>query len=147
MSSETGQNLLLSHIRRLQEDLYSNEDNDYQFTIPSEHEEIWLKIEKTIEHYYQIMSADSSDAMEIFEQLGSQWIYSYENHIEPDDAMELKEFNPDWWETIKFVLLKAQAKEQQIIEIEKVSDARYDELIERNIDRLEKILCQRGEKE
>ena len=61
MSSETGQNLLLSRIRRLQEDLYSNEDNDYQFTIPSEHEEIWLIIEKIIEHYYQIMSEEKEN--------------------------------------------------------------------------------------
>lgn len=116
MSSETGQNLLLSYIRRLQEDLYSNEDNDYQFTIPSEHEETWLKIEKTIEHYDQIMSANRNEAMKTLEiALDNGQRYTYEEHLQ---AVE----------TIKNLIFQAQAKEQELDELkEKAIEIAFSE--------------------
>lgn len=73
-------------------------------------------IKQALEHYDQIMSADSGEFMQIFNNFFNK-VITYQDYNEE-------------YKKVKTLILKAQAKEQEIIEIEKVSDARYDKLAE-----------------
>lgn len=105
MSREQGKNPIMSDVRRLQESIYSKETN-YQFTIPQEHKETWNKIEQLLEHYDQIMSADSSEAMKALVEI-QRGMYNYSGF--------LKEFK-----LIENALLQTQAREQELAELKRL---------------------------
>jgi len=74
----------------------------------------WEQIEQVLEHYNQIMSNDSGEAMKVFRKLIEHLLPYYNN---PKHHYNL--WTTSRVEQIKNFILQAQAKEQELAELKK----------------------------